>query len=694
MGQLARAFEFTRRSIENPLSPYWQSVKDLFDTAYGGGKSKAGIDITRESAIRLSAFWRGVRLLSETLASVPLCLYERQKPRGRRKATEHPLFPLLHDEPNPEMTSFFARECMQGQIVVHGNGYAAIVRDKGGRIRAIWPLLSNQVDPRREKGGARVYVVTLTDGTQERWESEEILHIPALSFDGIKGKSVLAANRDAIGLGLAAQDYGATFFASGGRPPGVVETSMNRIDPENKKNLEETWLSGRGDNWHKVAFLPKGMKYQQVGIPPNDAQWLESRKFTVAEIARVLGIPPHLLYDLERATFSNIEMQSLEFIIYTMRQYFVRWEQELNRKLLTPEERLTYYFEFNADGLMRGDAAARGQFYAQGRQWGWLSANDIRELENQPTLGEAGEVYLTPINMANAEELVDGGSGQPALVARQLLFLMEERGRKAVPPAAAEPRLLPARAESRGLRLRRRIRNSQRGAIEDRASVIVKREIGAVEKELKALGAGRSRRSLPSLRHAIEEFYDEHAGWAGKKMHPIYRTYAELITGAMADELGIDAEDDLSPELDRFVSDYAKRFGVREASEGRQQLLALIPEEGDEEAIAEIVRGRLSEWDDKRASKIADIEATRAMAAIAKTLYVAAGVTVLRWVANAGACPFCDAMDGKTAGVQQNFVAAGEGVDGGEGTDGPMKPSDDIGHPPLHDHCACDIVAD
>ena len=671
--QLARAIDFTRRSIENPNASYFGGIQELFD---GGGPSKAGISVTRDAASRLSAFWRGTRLLSETLASVPLCLYERQEPRGRRKATEHPLFALLHDEPNPDMTSFFARECMQAQIVVHGNGYGAIRRDGAGRIRQIWPLISQRIKPRRDRDLNLFYSVTLTDGAQEPWDPEDILHIPGLSFDGIEGKSVLQANRDVIGSGLAAQDYGATFFRHGGRPPGVIETGMTKLDPENKKNLSETWLSGRNDNWHQVAFLPKNMKYQPVGIPPNDAQWLETRKFTVAEIARILGIPPHLLYDLERATFSNVEMQSLEFIIYTMRQYFVRWEQELNRKLLTPEERRTYYFEFNADGLMRGDAAARGTFYSLGRQWGYLSANDIRELENMPTIGTAGEVYLTPINMANAEELTSGAPVPPP-----------------APRTARALRELATRSGVRGLRLRRRIRNTQRGVIEDRARIIVTREIGAIEKELKSQLGTRGRRSLSGMKKSIEDFYDEHATWSGKKMHPVYQTYGELIFGAMADELGMDPEDDLPPELDRFLSDYSKRFGIREASEGRQQLLALT-EEGDDEAVAEAIAARLGEWGEKRPKKIADVEATRAMAAVAKTLYVAAGVTVLRWVSNAGACPFCAAMDGKTTGVQQNFVAAGQGVDGGEGTDGPLKPSDDIGHPPLHDHCECDIVAD
>jgi hypothetical protein len=377
-----------------------------------------------------------------------------------------------------------------------------------------------------------------------------------------------------------------------------------------------------------------------------------------------------------------------------MRQWFVRWEQELNRKLLSPAERERYYFEFNADGLMRGDAASRGQFYALMRQWGAYSANDVREKENETDLGPAGDVYLTPFNMANAEELLDGGGDTPQLVARQLLALMTEREQRILRPA---PRALPLpapHAEKRSLRLRRRIKAAQKPIIEDRAQMILNRETGAVEKILKAmLGQdGRGRRDLVTLRREIEEFYGEHAIWAAQRMQPVISSYGELVQGALADEIGQDADEPMPPEMQRFMKQYGQRFGAREASEGRLQLLALT-EEGDHEEVAEALRARLAEWDEKRPGKIAVEESTRFMAAAAKVLYVSAGVTVLRWVANPGACPFCQSINGQVAGVQQNFVNAGQDVDGGEGTDGPLKPSDNIGHPPLHSNCECDIVA-
>jgi HK97 family phage portal protein len=688
MGLLARTFSL--RALSDPAKPITGAA---VLEAIGGGPSRAGISVTQESASRLTAFWCGATILGETLGSVPLHLRQRQG-RNSRKATEHPLYPLLHDAPNPEMSSFFVRECMQVQLIYHGNGYAVIRRNGAGAVRELWPLISQRIEPRRAATGALVYDIIMNDGSLETWSAEDVLHIPGKSFDGVKGKSVIRAAADALGTGLAVQEYGATFFKHGARAPGVVKTQLPKLDPETKKNLQETWLSGRTDNWHQVAFLPKNMEYQQVGINPDEAQWLESKKFTVTEIARILNIPPHLLKDLERATFANIEHQGIEFVTYTMRPIYVRWEQELDRKLLTADERASgYYFAFNMEGLLRGDSAARSAFYAGGRQWGILSANDCRELEDLPTLGDKGDIYLTPINMVNAEDLLAGG-GAPKPPAGTPPAPPAPAPAPAPAPQGGAARGAPAK-DTRGLRLRQRIRKSQVPILEDRASQIVNREIGAVEKMLKASRSARERRALASLRRDINGFYDEHSTWAGQKMRPTLHAYGDLVAGAMADELSADAGDSMPPELAKFTDEYAKRFGVREASGGRLQLLALLDEfeaEGDDAAL-EAVQQRLNEWGDKRAGKIGLNESVQYMSAAAKTLYVAAGITVLRWVANAGACDFCQSMDGRVAGVEENFVNAGSGVDGGDGQ-APMHPSDNIGHPPLHSSCQCDVMAD
>ncbi|KKM21939.1 hypothetical protein LCGC14_1630420, partial [marine sediment metagenome] len=211
MGQIARALSFSRRSIENPATKLSDPAQWLVDWMTGGA-SKAGVTVSLQNAVRMTAFWCAVRVLSETVASLPLFIYERQEPRGRKRVRDHSLSEILHLQPNPRMTSLFFRETLQAQTVVHGNGYATIRRDQSGAIRELWPLTTQRVDPKLDGAGNLFYAIRLNDGRTERWAAEEMLHIPGLSFDGIKGKSVISAARDAIGLGLAAQDYGSIFF--------------------------------------------------------------------------------------------------------------------------------------------------------------------------------------------------------------------------------------------------------------------------------------------------------------------------------------------------------------------------------------------------------------------------------------------------------------------------------------------------
>ena len=685
MGMLARAFDFSpgRRSIENPATDMASWVNEWSS----GGTSDSGMPVSEKTSVRLSTVWRCVRVLADGVGVLPLFIMQRQEPRGRRRVTDHALSELLHLAPNPRHSSFDFRRTTQANVVLQGNGYAAIRRDRGGRIRELWPIPATIVEPKIRGDGSLYYEVRLSSSMPEIWESSEMLHVPGMGFDGIKGMSVLSAAREGIGHGLSLQKYGTTVFKRGGRIPGVIQTPLPTVNPDQRKNVRVSWDESVGgpDNWHTPAIFPKGWEWKEIGIKPEEGQWLESKNANVLDVCRYMGVNPHKVYDYSRATFTNIENTNLAHVLDDLMPWVVCWEQELNRKLLTEKERASGLFiEFALQGMMRGDTAARGLFYSLGRQWGWFSANDVRDRENDPDIGPSGDVYLTPFNMANSEELLlgdsGGGAGGGAAPNQQ----------PAVTPTAASVRALAAATGIRGLRLRRRIKAAEKPIIEDRARLIVNREIGAVEKMLKAmLGADpRNRRDLGTLRKELDEFYREHASWAAQRMQPVMASYAELVHGAIADEIGQDPDSPMPAQLQKFVSDYTKRFGAREASEGRLQLLALA-EEGDEEAVAEAMRTRLGEWGEKRPGKIAVNESTQFMAAAAKTLYVAAGVTVLRWVANPGACPFCASMDGRVAGVQQNFVNAGQGVDGGEGTEGPMVPSDNIGHPPLHGNCEC-----
>lgn len=368
-----------------------------------------GVNVTETSALRVTAVYACVRVLAETVATLPLVVYRRQKPRGKLRDPSHPLYTVLHDQANTEMTAMQLRETMMAHVLLWGNAYASIERDGAGNVVGLWPLLPDRTYVvRDDKTGKLVYITTLPNGEQVLLPWDQVLHIPGLSYNGIVGYSPIQCAREAIGLALAAEEFGARFFGNGARPGGVLEHPATLSD-EAYKRLRSSWESmHRGlNNAQRLAILEEGMQYKPLTIPPEDAQFLETRKFQVTEICRLFRVPPHLVGDLERATFSNIEHQSIEFVVHTIRPWLVRWEQAINMKLLTPLERRRFFVEHIVDGLLRGDIASRYNAYAIARQNGWMSANDIRELENMNPI-PGGDVYLVPLNMQDAAVLEGG----------------------------------------------------------------------------------------------------------------------------------------------------------------------------------------------------------------------------------------------------------------------------------------------
>ncbi len=356
--------------------------------------------------MQTTAVYACVRILAETIASLPLHTY-RYTVNGKEKATDHQIYHLLADEPNPEMTSFVFRETLMGHLLLWGNAYAQIIQDGRGKVIALYPLLPNKMTvDRTEKG--ELYYIYNKEGQTYPLRNDEVLHIPGLGFDGLIGYSPIAMAKNAIGMAIATEEYGAKFFANGANPGGVLEHPGVVKDPA---RVRESWNSvyQGSSNAHRVAVLEEGMKFQSIGIPPEQAQFLETRKFQINEIARIFRIPPHMIGDLEKSSFSNIEQQSLEFVMYTLDPWVVRWEQSIKRVLFSDVEKKDYFVKFNVDGLLRGDYQSRMNGYAVGRQNGWLSANDIRELENMNRISEelGGDLYLINGNMT---KLVDAGA--------------------------------------------------------------------------------------------------------------------------------------------------------------------------------------------------------------------------------------------------------------------------------------------
>lgn len=375
--------------------------------AFYMGGSTSGKVVTERSAMQMTAVYSCVRILAEAIAGLPLHLYRYRDDGGKEKAIDHPLYLLLHDEPNPEMSSFVFRETLMTHLLLWGNAYAQIIRNGKGEVVALYPLMPNKMSVDRDSDGHLYYTyqrsneeALIAEGTKVVLSPKDVLHIPGLGFDGLVGYSPIAMAKNAIGLAIATEEYGSKFFANGATPSGILEYPGTVKDPEKVRDSWTRGFSGSG-NAHKVAVLEEGMKYTPISISPEQAQFLETRKFQINEIARIFRVPPHMVGDLDKSSFSNIEQQSLEFVKYTLDPWVVRWEQSIQRTLLQDEEKPRYFVKFNLEGLLHGDYQSRMNGYATARQNGWMSANDIRELENLDRIPpeSGGDLYLINGNM-------------------------------------------------------------------------------------------------------------------------------------------------------------------------------------------------------------------------------------------------------------------------------------------------------
>lgn len=375
------------------------------------GWSSSGTLVTARSAMQMTAVYACVRILAEAVAGLPLHLYRYRDDGGKEKAYDNNLYKLLHDEPNPEMSSFTFRETLMAQLLLWGNAYAQIIRNGKGEVVGLYPLMSERMKVDRDDAGNIVYIYNRY-GDEPKKETGtvqldpyHVLHVPGLGYDGIVGYSPIAMVKNAIGMAISCEEYGASFYANGARPAGVLTTPNHINDIE---RLKESWAANYSGarNAGKVPILEEGLRYEPISINPQEAQFLETRRFQIGEIARIYRVPPHMVGDLEKASYSSIEQQSMEFVRYTLDPWLCRWEQAMHRALFTEEQKSRYFFKFNVGGLLRGDYQSRMQGYAIARQNGWINADEIRELEDMDRLpdGQGGDLYLINGNMMQVKD--------------------------------------------------------------------------------------------------------------------------------------------------------------------------------------------------------------------------------------------------------------------------------------------------
>lgn len=641
----------------------WSPSDDRFYIGWPSGPTKAGVSVDEETSLRVIAVYACVNLLSSTIASLPLPVYKTLS-RGKERAVNHPLYPVLHDNPNPEQTSFTWRQTSMAHALLWGNLYSEIEFNSRGVPVALWPLPPWRVQPKRTALNKQLYwEVHLQNEGPKYIPDYAMYHVMALGTNGITGLSPIRQAIEAVGLTMAAEEFGARLFGHGANMGGVVE-HPKVLSETGHKNLEDSLnknYTGLGKS-HRIMLLEEGMKWAKSGVAPEEAQFLETRKFQIGEIARLYNVPPHMIQELSHATFSNIEHQGIDFVVNTLRPWLVNLEQEKKRKLFKGDPE--HFAEYMVDGLLRGDAQSRFAAYSTARQWGWMSANDIRELENQnPLPGEEGNIYLVPMNMVAAS----GFRSEPQEEAKETRALKEERAKKATARFALAKSYAPM-FNDMALRV---IRAERRNVM------------AAAKKQLASRG-------VTEFNDWLNEYYQEqHPEFMKKNMEPIVRSLVEATQAAAANE--IDKEPEMTPELHRFVDEYSEAAVARYIKSSKGQINSVVRDAIEEGAdIIEALDARFDEWEEKRPRKVSDRETVQGSNAVAKIVFASAGYALMWSATGSDPCPFCEELDGRIIGREGNFVDKGVGLDAGQ--DAPLVPSSNISHPPLHAGCECQIV--
>lgn len=472
---------------------------------------QAGVTVTEDTALTLGAVWACVRVIAETLAAMPWQAFEARPGGGRLRAADDPADALLHSRANPETPAFFWRETLLAHALTWGNGYAEIERDMAGRPAALWQLTPERVCPERDGRGRLYYDVSNERGPNVALPPEDVYHLRGLGYDGLVGYSVVRMAARAIGLGIALEETAARFSENDSTPGGLLK-HPTRLDERARTNLRDSWnrIHQGPSKRRTVAILEEGMSWEQTGLPPEDAQLLESRQFTPAEICRWFRVPPHKIHDLTRATFSNIEHQSIDFVVDTLLPWATRLEAEADAKLFPLLRRGRRFSRINLLGLLRGDSTARAAFYTALFDRGILSINDVREKEDMNPIGPDGDKRFVPMNMQ----------------------LLEKAGMEPEPDPEPEPMPeMPEEPEKPGMDL---------PAAQMRAALapVLEEAVGRVERRAAhRLAEARKRvgEDAAALAAWRESFLPEHLAYARAALGPGARSLAALAGGRPTD---------------------------------------------------------------------------------------------------------------------------------------------------------------
>lgn len=672
-----------------PASDFWY-----------GPTSSHGVEVTPDSSLQLTAVWRAVNLLSSAVGTLPAKLYQRRAgvAGGRDELRDDPLHYLLRWQPNSWQPAVDFFEMMQGHVLLRGNSFSQVKRTPLGAATALVPWHPDRTKIKILPSGRLRYMLKRPHREDLVVPQEDMLHIRGPGGNGIVGYSVIALHAESLGMTFAAQAYGARFFDNNASPSGIL-SHPGKLKDATRKNIENSWKAGYGGKrQHSMALVEDGMTWTQVGVPPEEAQFLETRNFQVSEIARMFGVPPHMLMQMEKATFSNIEHQGLEFATYSVRPWLIRWEQTMKMVLLPGQRERT--IEFLMDAILRGDSAARAESNATRFMNGTLSIDEWRAGENQNPLPDGqGEGYFVPMNLIRVEDANEGLPDQAVDTGLD----DDDDDRAWYPPGRWEQNYLSTRGvniavlspgQLRGVASRHRQLRSFQRLLLKAATRVVSREVEAVQRAVIATDGEPG-----PLAIRLEELYGGFAKVVLKELGPVLQAYAEVVYGLASHEVGADPE--MTPNAEEFVRDYSTNMATRYVLSSEGQLSSVIRKaqveqsggsDAEKEAVAAAVLLRAAEWDKKRASKVARREAAQANGAVSVNAYDEAGIAEVVWVTVGENCPLCKAMDGRTVATGSDFLAKGSTLEA-EGSS-PLTSRRGVAHPPLHPpSCDCMIAA-
>jgi HK97 family phage portal protein len=662
------------------------------------GNTAAGIQVTEDQAMKFVGVFACVKIISESIAMLPLHLYKRRDERGKDRDRQHPLYDLFHGRPNHEMTKMEFFECGMGHLLTWGNFYAEKEKKQTGRVKALWPLRPDKMTVFRSDQNNELYYyyeqqMPRGEVIKKIFSRDQIWHLRGFSGNGLTGYNIIRQMREAIALGMALQEYGARFFSNDQRPGGVLQHpgGVGTLNDDAIKRMEKSWASAHGglSNKHRIAILEEGVTWQAIGLPNDDSQFIESRKFQLEDLCRILRLQPHKVMHLDHATFTNIEHQSIEFVTDTVMPWLVRIEQSANYNVLSDQDRQQGYFiEHLVQGLLRGDSQQRGEFYNKRFQMGSLSPNDIRELENENPI-PGGDEYFVQMNMiplSLAKEKIQSKQ-EPPLNGDKTTDKDDDEGGEIDEKGAINTGEIRAK-DNTIIKRRQVLAKRYHKLFLDASQRTVNRESIAVKRQVKKL---LRERTVGDFKQWLDEFYTDMPGHIERNIGGVTASYMESIFALTAGELGID--DEITDEMREFMAGYVDVYITRHCDRSVGQINALI-EKTEADQLVDVITQRMDEWAEKRPGKIADDEIIRQANASIHEQYRRSGVTKIRAV-NTGSksCPYCVSLDGKVIGIEETFLDQDQDFQP-EGAEVPLHSRYSCKHPPFHGGCVCTIMAE